>query len=692
MRYFSFFLLFSIVVSAQQFPVAKKTNNPVTKFGQTFNDDYAWLENMRSDEVKQWVDAENVLTAAHLEETKKKYPLERKIKDYDYLSSNSLPLKKGRYFYWMFRKDKNMPASLYFSKTMNEEPIEIVNAGKIQKENKVAIMRYYPSSNSKYLAYVIRRDGSDVEEIRFADFSKYRDLEDVIPNVKFSSASWHGDEGVFYKKNSNKSTFAQDSTFQLFYHRIGNSTMQEELVFDASKTGGSFTFSTHDNRLFVIETDEIKNTKNYYSAILNDKPIQLEKFISDDATGFSMHGYRNGKVYFSRKNYDWGEIRSFDILNPKNETVVVPQLYMHLLTDTYFCDDYIICKYRYKGKNYFIVYDSVGKFVRKFDVPYAMDFDFQFYNSETKDLFVTFNSIVIPFQNYRVNIETGKSDAYYSDYIRPKPTLFPFDYFETKVITFKSRDSVDVPITIVYKKGIALDGNNPTLLKAYGGYGSVSSPSYDTGLLYFLENGGVYAYAEVRGGGEKGLKWHQEGKGLKKMNSFNDFIDAAEFLIREKYTSPNKLGITGSSHGGLLVGVALTQRPDLFRVAIPVVGAFDMAKFDQFTVGSYNTEEYGNPANKDEFQALMKYSPYHNVKEDVNYPATLIITSENDDRVPPMHSYKFAARLQDRAAQKNPVYLETMAKSGHYGKFTNYSDRVNSKVEFYSFLLYHLTQ
>ncbi|MGK4566599.1 prolyl oligopeptidase family serine peptidase [Flavobacterium sp. 3HN19-14] len=211
-------------------------------------------------------------------------------------------------------------------------------------------------------------------------------------------------------------------------------------------------------------------------------------------------------------------------------------------------------------------------------------------------------------------------------------------------------------------------------------------------MLYFLDKGGVFAYAEIRGGGEKGLEWHHEGMGLKKINTFTDFIDAAEYLISEKYTSPAKLAITGASQGGLLVGAAVTMRPDLFKVAIPKVGVYDMAKFDQYTVGNYHLDEYGNPDIPAEFKSLLAYSPYHNVKEDVNYPVMLVITSENDDRVPPIYSYKFTARLQDRTAQKNPIYLETRSDSGHYGKVANYSDRIEQAAEFYSFLLYHLNQ
>jgi len=319
-----------------------------------------------------------------------------------------------------------------------------------------------------------------------------------------------------------------------------------------------------------------------------------------------------------------------------------------------------------------------------------MDFAVNFYNPETRNLFVTFYSYTIPFLNYTLNLETGKSNPYFNNFLPPKPSLFPFDYFTTSTVTYKSRDNEDVPITIVHKKGLVLDGKNPTLLKAYGGYGAISGPSYDTGLLYFLEKGGVFAFAEIRGGGEKGLKWYKAGKKDKKTNTFNDFIDAAEFLIAQKYTSPERLAITRTSHGGMVVGAAMTLRPDLFKLVIPKMGVFDMAQYGKFSVGEINYYEYGDPENEKEYQSLVGYSPYNNIKEGINYPITLIITSDSDDRVPPVHSYKFAAKLQNRAAQQNLIYLKTISSSGHSGKKSNYNETIDEEADFYNFLLYHL--
>ncbi len=678
-------------ILGQNFPVAKAISNSSTKFKIQIQDDYSWMENMKSDETNSWVNAQNEVINQHYEEIKKQYNIASKIKEYSYNSSNGLPSKREAYYYSVYTRDKAKPSVLYFRKELNDDPIELFNPYKIYKNTTSGLSDYLPSKNSKYLACKVSLDGSDRNEIRFVDINRIKNMEDKIANVKFSKIAWNQDSGVFYKRNVNQNNFAKDSTFQLFYHKIGTIQDNDKLIFDASKTENSFTYFTKNDRLFIIEYDK-SNSKNFYSAFLNDPEFHLEKFIENDATNFSLLYYNNNKIYFSGKEFDWGEIRTFDISNRSSETLLIPQIYNNLLADSYFMEGYIFCKYRTINKNYLIVYDETGKFIKRINTPEGTDFDVKFFDSKSKCLYISIFSKTISYKNFKLNIDTGEVNHFYNDYIVPKPTLFELDHFITKKIAYKSRDGKEVPITIIYKKETIINGNNPTLLEAYGGFGVVSELNYDTGLLYFLEKGGIYAFAEIRGGGEKGLKWHKDGMGLKKQNSFNDFIDAAEFLIKEKYTSSNKLAISGGSNGGLVVGVAMTQRPELFKVAIPIVGVFDMNKFKNYTVGNYWVEEYGNTENKEEFESLLSYSPYHNIKENINYPITLIITSENDDRVVPMHSYKFAARLQNREAQKNPIYLKTLDNSGHYGKKSNYNNYYEEKAFFYSFLLYHLNK
>ncbi len=686
-------LLFVLVCCfgySQNSPKTKKTSETITKHKISFIDEYGWLENLDSEEVKLWVNQQNNYIGNHKLEIEKTFSLVSKLKDYDTRTSYSLPSRKNKFFYKLYFKEKKKAASLYFMKDLNDEPIEIVNPTKIYTDKNVNLTNYYPSKNSTTLAYKISVDGSDRNEIRFVDLNKNSDLNDVLKNIKFSNVSWNRDNGVFYKNNNNKQFLAKDSTFQLFYHKIGSIQEEDRLVYDATKKETTFSFFTSKNKLFLIETNKEDTKRSYFYANLDSNEILLEKFSDSESKDFNLITCKNNRIYFSSKENNWGDVKSFDLLNRNDEKPIIPQIYNHLLTNTYFSEDYIICKYKTLGKNYIIFYDYEGNFIRKIDVPNGVDIEYNYFDETSKDFFFGVHSYVLPNRNYKINILTGENQPFFSLTNPPKPTLFPLNYFETKSISYKSRDGVDVPITIIHKKGILLDGKNPTLLKAYGGFGSVNISNYDTGLIYFLEKGGVFAYAEIRGGGEKGEKWHKEGMGLKKINCFNNFIDAAEFLIKEKYTSSNKLAITGGSQGGLLVGVAMTKRPELFKVAIPQVGVFDMINFHKYTVGKYHFDEYGNPEIESEFKNLMEYSPFHNIKEDTNYPTTLVITADNDDRVPPLHSYKFVAKLQNRIAQKNPIFLKTIKNAGHYGDTSTYEKHLNQNAEFYSFLLYHL--
>lgn len=690
--FFCLGLLIPHLLMCQEFPVAKKTPIKIKKHNLSFVDDYPWLEDMRSKEVTDWVDNQNKIVDEHFTEIFKRHNPSSTIKEYDKSTTYRIPERKGKYYYSYYRKENNKSPALYIRTNIDEKSVEIIDPNTIYEGKNVTLNNHYPSGSSKHLAYKIRVDGSDKEEIRFYDLDKKEKMEDVLYNVKFSNVSWNGNLGVFYKKNINQQQFAKDSTFQLFYHKIGFKQEEDELIYDGATSESNIDFFTAREKLFIIEDDKNNVSKNYYYGNLKDEKMILEKFIENDSSNFKFLTYKNNRIYYSTQKYNWGEIRSFDLNNTAENSVVIPQIYNHLLQKSLLYNDYIICKYKTVGKNYFIVYDYSGKLIRKVEAPRGLDLDIITFDALSKDIYYGTYSYVTRYENHRFNIDTGADILYFTKSTPAKPALFPFDYFETKTITYKNRDNIDVPITIVHKKGIPLNGNNPTLLKAYGGFGKVNSPNYDTGLIYFLENGGVFAYAEIRGGGEKGVKWHTDGMGLKKMNSFNDFIDAAVFLIKEKYTSPKKLAITGTSQGGLLVGVAMTQRPELFKVAVPDVGIFEMGIFHKYTIGRFHYDEYGNPEKAEDFKAMMDYSPYHGIKEDVNYPVTLIITSENDDRVPPVHSYKFATKLQNRTAQKNPIFIKTLKKSGHYGNNSSYENRIEEKSALYSFLLYHLNQ
>lgn len=691
MKIFFLCLLLAAESFAQSsLPITKKIENAQSRFGISISDEYSWLENTRSDEVASWVSSQNAFTQSHLDVVNKSVSVASKIKEFNFLSTNSLPSKTGKYYYSRYIKDKNRPASLFYRKNLADQSIEIFNTYKLYGNDGSFLMDYYPSKNSRLIACAISIAGSDRREIRFVNLDNRNLMDDALKQIKFSSVSWNEDKGIFYKKNANLKEFEKDSTFQLYYHAIGKPQSEDRLIFDASKTNNWFGAYTKHNRLFVTETDARDGSRTYYSANLDNDAFDLKPFIEKDTTDMKMIGVTKDKFYFSSSDYDWGDVRYFTLENPSERKVVIPQIYGHLLVDNFFTDKYIFCKYRKSGSYYLAVYDLNGQFIRKFDAPYEMDFNFRFMNSQDDILYVTFHSSVISYRNFKLDIKNGTAHEFFNDYIRPKSTLFPLDKFAIKRLTYKSRDNKDIPITVIHDRDVILDGNNPTLLEAYGGYGVVTEFHYDTALLTFLEKGGVYAYAEIRGGGEKGRQWHEAGSGKNKINTIHDFIDASKFLIENRYTSAGKLGITGGSHGGMVVASALVLEPELYKVAIPKVGVMDMINYDLYTVGSKHQSEYGDPRKPDDFKRLMAFSPYHNVRDEVNYPVTMIVTSENDDRVPPFHSYKFAAKLQSRAAQKNPIYLLSYTKSGHYGTISNYTSSIQQKANFYDFLWYHL--
>jgi prolyl oligopeptidase len=695
-NFYLFVILLPLLTLAQNYPATKKTTQNITRHGISYTDDYTWLESMRSPEVTAWVAAQNKVTRTQMDIANDKVFSLPTITKYDIRTDFHIPGKQRQFYYSLLRysDEEQQSASIGYKKKLDDSYIDLVNPNFFYSGKTVNIIAREPSVTSKILAYKLMIDGSDQHEIRFVTIANGKKLPDVIKKAKLGGMAWKGDEGVFYNKNINNSQFAADSTFQVYYHKLGTDVANDNVIFDASSIKGQTHYNTSDDgtRFFLYVANKEESQVDYYYADLTKDTFELKKFLDNVPHDFAISGYNAGRIYVSSRESNWGDVRSFDPDTPSEKKVIIPQYQNQLLTDTYFFKDRIVCKYKNIDGNYLMLFDYNGKFIKKIQTPKAMDVTLADNDYYDKDVFFYVKSYTIPPILFTLNLETGTYDRYVSQTFNKTTAPFPVDYFESKSITYTSRDGVQVPMTLVYKKGLTLNGNNPALLEAYGGFGVVKEPEYDNGLIYFLNNGGVYAYAEVRGGGDKGRQWHKSGKGLKKINTVNDFIDAAEFLIAQGYTSANRLGITGASQGGLLVGAAMVKRPELFKVAIPKVGVYDMAKFHDYTVGRFHFDEYGDPEVAAEFAAMMDYSPYHNIKDDVNYPTTLIITSDNDDRVPPVHSYKFAARLQNRAAQKNPVYLKTQLKSGHYGVMTNHDDKLKDKAEFYSFLMYHLNK
>lgn len=693
MRFFLLMALLPVFAMAQHYPPTPKKPQTFSMHGTSYHDDYTWLENMASPAVTNWYTAQNKITNAHLHDISSSvYPFPE-ISNYDLRTYYKIPSKTGAYYYnLLLSNEKNETPSLVFRKTIDGSYSTLVNPNFIYGGKVVNVRGSVPSQNSALLAYRLSVNGSDRHEVRFVALPGGKKLNDIIKNVKFGGLVWKGDEGVFYNRNTNAQQFASDSTYQVAYHKVGTDVSTDKILFDGTNVKGQVRyFSSEDGKylfLYVINQDE--TAADYYYMDLQNETFELKKFLTN-APKMDITGARDGKLYFSDYNDNWG---SLSYLEPENPTVIKPVIKETgglLLTQSNLYENRIINTYKHPEGNFLLVTDYNGTIINRVVAPVGTDISIAGKDYTAKQIYFYLTSYTIPPVPFILDMETGKYSKF-STLKNLTTSPFPADYFVTKATTYTNRDGIEIPITIIHKKDIKLNGSNPTLLEAYGGFGVIPEADYDTGLLYFLNHGGVYAYAGIRGGGDKGREWHNQGTGHNKINTLNDFIDAAQYLIQLKYTSQNKLGITGASQGGLLVGAALVARPDLFKVAIPKVGVYDMIKFQDYTIGRFHYDEYGNPANADDFEVMMQYSPYHNIQEDVNYPTTLIITSDNDDRVPPVHSYKFAAALQGRKAQTNPVYLKTNLKSGHYGIQSGEENEAKGKSEFYSFLLYHLTK
>ncbi|MES2812290.1 MAG: prolyl oligopeptidase family serine peptidase [Bacteroidota bacterium] len=679
------FILLSVCSYSQTSIPTKKIDNIISKFNTSFNDEYAWLEKTDSEEVKNWVAQQNKLADENYSKVKSKVSTLTKLKIYNSATTGQTAINtKGVKYYYSTINPKKSP-HLFLKRNPNSSFEEVLNPNKIYPDKNVTIDDFSTSNNLKFLACALRINGGDKLEVRFVDLNKKNMINDSLKDIKFSNITWNKDEGVFYKLNVNKTRFAKDSTFNVYYHKLNTHQKDDVLIFNGSQENTEVSFFNNKSMFFLIENNTDAKIKKYYFSDLNKDKFELQQFYTDSSNSFDFINYYKGRIFYSSKKNNWGEVRSFDLNNKEDDKQVIFQLYNNLLVNTHFTDKYLICDYRSDTKTFLSIYDYEGKFIKKIESPLGANINYRDFDEENNELYFDIYSYTNPAKNLKIKLTETKATL-----LNPnEEVVYSNEDFVVKCMNFKNRDNIDVPIKIVHKKNLILNGTNPCLLEAYGGFGIISSAKYDNGLLNFIDKGGVYAYAEIRGGGEKGEDWHKKGSGINKIKGLNDFVDASEFLIKENYTNPEKLAITGGSQGGLVVGYALTERPDLYKLALPKVGVFDMVNAHKYTVGKYHLDEFGNPEIESEFNAILKYSPLHKIKKEVNYPTTIIFTADNDDRVPPFHSYKFAAALQNREAQKNEIYVITKKDLGHYGGNT-YNKYVEEKAAFYDYLIRYL--
>lgn len=654
------------------YPPARRDNTVDNYHGTTVPDPYRWLEEdvRKSPDVRNWVTAENQLTTAYLDAIPERTAIRKRISDlWDY-AKYSAPSKHGGRYFWSKNDGLQNQSVLYVQETLTDDPRVLLDPNKWSKDGTVALSGLAVSEDGRYLAYGVAEAGSDWHVWHVLDVDTGNKLPDELRWVKFSGASWTKDgKGFFYGRFDEPKAGAQYQSLNLnqhlVYHRLGTPQSEDVLVYKRPDHP-EWTFGagvTDDGRYLVIATNKgtDSNCRITYKDLSEPYGLPVD-LIDNFDNAYSMID-NDGPIFWFKTDYkaSRGRVIAVDIRkpDPKHWKEVIPEAKENLV-GVNMVGNLFVATYLKDARTQVKMFDPEGHFVREVDFPgigSAGGFGGKRTDTET---FYSFTSFTTPPSIYRYDMITGQSKLF-----RRADVKFNPDDYEVNQVFYHSKDGTKVPMFLAMKKGIKLDGSNPTLLYGYGGFDIPLTPAFSVSRLQWMEMGGIFAQANLRGGGEYGVEWHKAGTKLRKQNVFDDFIAAAEWLIKEKYTSTPKLAIQGGSNGGLLVGACMTQRPDLFGACLPAVGVMDMLRFQRFTAGRFWVDDYGSSDNPEEFKALYAYSPYHNLKKGTKYPATLVTTADTDDRVVPGHSFKFLAELQYCQAGPAPVLGRIETRAGH---------------------------
>ena len=653
-----------------QYPAARSTNQVDVYHGVTVADPYRWLEDDNSAETKAWVEAQNKVTFDYLAQIPQLGAIKQRLTKLWNYERYGVPFKEGgRYFY--SKNDGLQNQSVFYTlPALGSEPKVLLDPNKLSTDGTVALAGLSPSDNGNLLAYGLSGSGSDWQEWKVRDIETGKDLDDHLKWVKFSSASWTKDSRGFYYSRYDEPTEAEKMTrvnyFQkLFYHRLGTPQAQDKLVYQRPdhKDWGFGAQVTEDGHYLIINVSQGTAPQNrvFYQDLTQAEAPVVELLNEFDALYDFVDN--DGPVFWFRTDLkaSRGRLIAIDITKPQRENwrELIPQA-AETLTGVATLNNSFVCTFLKDAHSQVKVFSLDGTFLHEIQLPGIGSVGGFGGKRKDTETFYSFTSYTAPGTIYRYDLAKRTSEVFRE----PKVDFNPANY-ETKQVFYASKDGTRVPMFITYKRGLKLDGNNPTLLYGYGGFNISITPGFSVANLVWMEMGGVYAVPNLRGGGEYGEDWHQGGMKLRKQNVFDDFISAGEWLIANKYTSSKKLAISGGSNGGLLVGACETQRPDLFAACLPAVGVMDMLRFSKFTIGWAWTSDYGSPENSDEFKALRAYSPLHNIRPGTKYPATMVTTGDHDDRVVPAHSFKFAAALQAAQASPAPTLIRIETKAGH---------------------------
>lgn len=674
------------------YPKTKKVDTITDYFGTKVNDPYRWLEDDRSEETEEWVKAENKVTFGYLDKIPFKDDLKKRLSEIWNYEKIGAPFKEGDYTYFSKNDGLQNQYVIYRRKNENDKPEVFLDPNKFSEDGTTSLSGLSFSDNGKMAAYSISEGGSDWRKVIVLDTETKEVAEDTLKDIKFSGISWKGNEGFFYssyEKPEGSELSAKTDQHRLFYHKIGTPQSEDKMIFGGTPeqkhryVGGSVS---EDNKYLFISARNSTSGGKLFMMDLTKKNPELNTIIDNEDTDTYVIENDGSKLYIVT-NLDAPNQRivTVDAANPSPENWedFIPETKNVLSPST--GGGYFFTEYMVDAVSQVKQYDYEGNLVREIELPGLGSAGGFGAKKDADTLYYSFTNYVTPGTIYKYDIKEGASEVYNKPNINFNP-----DNYESRQVFYKSKDGTKIPMIITAKKGIELNGKNPTILYGYGGFNISLTPSFSTANAVWLEQGGVYAVPNLRGGGEYGREWHDAGTKMQKQNVFDDFIAAAEYLIENNYTSKDYLAIRGGSNGGLLVGATMTQRPDLMKVALPAVGVMDMLRYHTFTAGAGWAYDYGTSEDsKEMFDYLYNYSPVHNVKEGTKYPATLITTGDHDDRVVPAHSFKFAAELQEKQAGDAPVLIRIETKAGHgAGKPT--SMIIDEYADIFGFTLYNM--
>jgi len=671
------------------YPVTEKGNVVDTIFGTPVPDPYRWLEDDRSDETSAWVKEQNSVTFGYLEKIPYREQIRERLTRMWNYEKFSLPFKEGEYTYFA-KNDGLQNQSVYYRQKDGGNPELFLDPNTFSADGTTALGEMGFSRDGSKVAYSISEGGSDWRKVIIMDAVTKEIIGDTLIDIKFSGISWQGNEGFYYSsydKPKGSELSAITDQHKLYYHKLGTDQTEDKVVFGADKKRRYVNGSVTEDDRYLVVTASISTTGNeLYIKDLSKKSGEFQVIVPNfDNDNFVLDNEGSKLLIFTNLDApNWRIVTcDADKSGTENWTDFVPETENVLQPST--GSGYIFASYLIDAISSVKQYDIAGRLIRDITLPgigTALGFSGK---KKDKEIYYSFANYTTPSTIYRLDPPTGETQVY------KKPrVLFNSDDYVSEQVFYNSKDGTRVPMIITYKKNTSLNGKSPTLLYGYGGFSISETPVFSVPMASWLEMGGIYAVPNIRGGGEYGEKWHLAGTKMNKQNVFDDFIAAAEYLINNKYTSPAYLAVRGGSNGGLLVGAVMTQRPELFRVALPAVGVLDMLRYHKFTAGAGWAYDYGtSDESREMFNYLLKYSPVQNVREGIEYPATLVTTADHDDRVVPAHSFKFAAQLQDKQSGNNPVLIRIETSAGH-GAGTPVSKSIEQYTDIFSFTLWNM--